>query len=139
MPSARRLSFASSECVSKSVDSASASLRFCSSGIEKSKLRSPDSTWQTGICSFAAASAAAGASSVCLREARDRGSQHEPREHGVPDDVAPGEAARILEQPVAPLEPEPLDPARCAPPFAGDDVERAPDAHDEGSADRVAV
>ena len=35
------------------------SRRLCSSGIDQSKLRRPDSTWQTGIWSFAAASAPA--------------------------------------------------------------------------------
>ena len=48
-PSARRLSSASGECRKSSSERWSATIRLISSGIVRSKLRSPDSTWPTGI------------------------------------------------------------------------------------------
>ena len=59
MPSARRFSTASSECRKSSSERWSVTTRLISSGIERSKLRRPDSTWPTGIPSRAAHSAAA--------------------------------------------------------------------------------
>ena len=59
MPSARRFSTASSLCRKSSSESSSATIRLISSGIVRSKLRRPDSTWATAIPIFAAVSAAA--------------------------------------------------------------------------------
>ena len=56
MPSARRFSIASSEWRKRWSENSSATIRLISSGIVRSKLRRPDSTWATGIPSFAAVS-----------------------------------------------------------------------------------
>ena len=58
-PSARRFSIASSLCRKSSSESASATIRLSSSGIVRSKLRRPDSTWATGMPILAAVIAAA--------------------------------------------------------------------------------
>ena len=54
-PSRMRLSTASGECMKRNSESASVTTRLISSGIVRSKLRSPASIWPTGISSFAAA------------------------------------------------------------------------------------
>ena len=59
IPSRRRLSSASSECVRSTDETASVSLRLCSSGINGSKLLSPASRCATGTWSLTAASAPA--------------------------------------------------------------------------------
>ena len=58
-PRRARFSIASSECRKRYSERWSATTRLISSGIVRSKLRSPDSTWPIGISSFAAQSAAA--------------------------------------------------------------------------------
>ena len=59
MPSARRFATASSLCRKSSSEKRSATIRLTSSGIVRSKLRRPDSTWATGIPIFTAVRTAA--------------------------------------------------------------------------------
>ena len=59
MPSARRLPIASSEWRKRWEEKRSATMRLTSSGIERSKLRRPDSTWATGTPIFTAVRTAA--------------------------------------------------------------------------------
>ena len=59
MPSRSRLSIACRECTSRSRDRWSVRTRLCSSGMRRSKLRSPASRCATGMSSFTAASAPA--------------------------------------------------------------------------------
>ncbi len=59
MPSARRFPIASSLCRKSSSEKRSATIRLHSSGIVRSKLRRPDSTWAVGMPSLTAVSTAA--------------------------------------------------------------------------------